>query len=111
MSITRVYELNPFRYSDLADKVSLDTGSFVRAGTLYYRDDDGIYQSVAANTPAYLSNGLITLGAYVQWSQDSEDSREWGFSNTTVLKIGESQGFNIVSHTDTVSNSDGRWFY
>ena len=58
MSITRAYELNPFRYSDLADKVSLDTGSFVRAGTGYYTDDDNVFSSVANNTPAFVPQSL-----------------------------------------------------
>ena len=62
-----IYNVNPFKYADLKDRVAGNTLSVLRSGSLVAEQKDGTFKSFAANTPAIGAWGVMSDGAGTQY--------------------------------------------
>ncbi len=101
-----IYNVNPFKYADLKDRVAGNTLSVLRSGSLVAEQKDGTFKSFAANTPAIGAWGVMSDGAGTNYCTESYDASQWNFSvnclvdtSLSVLDLGANVKLTTMSTT------------
>ena len=82
-----IFNLTPSIRGDLVETVNTETLTVGRAGTMYYQDADGAFQTALTNVAAF-NDGMLSNGAYTQECAAPERPDLWNVSGVTVAATG-----------------------